>query len=216
MRTATRLTVLALLAASALATPPAHAGVTVPVAHSLPKRVLVVGTDANGVPDPLGQFQVEVRSLGAGDPWPNGLLIASFGSTPDIAMCTTQPTNVAQYTGCFSGDAVTGVLTDANSTATLTIVGHGNRAAADAGAPSLKIYCDGVPIGTVLVAVLDQDGDGVGASDLALWQEDFFSNQYLERSDLDGSGALGAGDLAILLGAYFANRSSHNCAATCP
>jgi len=212
VRSAPRFTALTLLAASVLAVPSARADQRIPVAHSLPTRVLVVGTDAAGAPDPLGRFQVEVRSQG-GDPWLNGLVVASFESTPDIDMCTTQP-NPPQYTTCDYGSA-TGTLTDANSTATLTILGRANRAQSDAAAPSLKIYCDGVLIGTVRVAVLDQDGGGIGPADLSLWQDDYFSSQFLERSDLNGDGALGPADLSFLLGAYFANGSTNN-GSTCP
>lgn len=214
MRTAARFTVQALLAASVLAGP-AHAGLPYPVAHSLPKRVLVVGTDASGTPDPLGRFQVEVRSL-AGEPWPNGLVVVAFDNTPDVDMCSTQPTNEAQYTGCYPTGAATSAFTNAQGIATLTIVGHADRSEPDAGVPSLRIYCDGITMGTVPVAALDQDGGGVGASDLSLLLQDLFANQYLERSDLDGDGTLGAADLSLLLSAYFAGRSAQNLGTTCP
>ena len=62
------------------------------------------------------------------------------------------------------------------------------------------MYADGVLLGSLTAATLDQDGGGgAGANDLSLWLTDAGSLGYYGRSDYDYSGDLGANDLSLWL-----------------
>ena len=69
----------------------------------------------------------------------------------------------------------------------------------------------------VPIAAADEDGNGLGAADISLWQQDYFSGPYWERSDFDGDGTLSAADLSIWLSLYFAGGSTRSCiGSACP
>ncbi len=190
-----------------------HAGVPSPAESTFPHHILLVGTDAAGVADPAGTLTFHIVHFG-GRPYGNPLIVIDFSQCPGIELCTTQadpqvlvdcPTRTARFFGNGSGDA------------TVRITGRVDRTVAGSHAPNCILYSDGVMLGTFPAASPDEDGNGLGASDNSLWQQDYFSGQYWERSDFDGNGVLGAADLALWTTLFFANGSTRSCgAATCP
>jgi hypothetical protein len=180
----------------------------------VPSHVMVVGTDAAGVPDPIGTFTIKIIDIG-GRPISNATVVLDFVNTPDIQVAAIQPgANIGA--ACLPGGASVGGTTAIGGAVSFAIIGRANHALTDAGHPSLRIYADGFFIGTVTVAALDQDGGGLGAADNSLWQADYFSGQYLERSDLDGDGVLGAADFSLWLAAFFGGGSIANSSTFCP
>ena len=201
------------LAALAITASVGHAGVPSPSESTFPHHVLVVGTDAAGVADPAGTLSFHIVHFG-GRPYPDPLIVLDFSNCPGIELCTTQadpqvivdcPTHTARFFGNGNGDAV------------VRITGHVDRAVAGSHAPNCILYSDGVLLGTFPAASPDQDGNGLGAPDNSLWQQDYFSGQYWERSDFDGSGTLSAADLSLWTTLFFADGSIRSCGANvCP
>ena len=205
---------LAVSAGLVVAPRSAAAGVPDPAASTWPRSARVVGTDANGVPDPLGTMHFQVYSHG--NPAPNVQMILDLTDATGIRLCNNGALN---YTiECFGDQGpYVRAFTGPNGILDLTILGRAHRADGGSNAPSVKIYADGVLFGTIPLAAFDQDGGGLGAADNVLWQADYFSGQYWERSDLDGDGVLGPSDLSAWLTAFFAAGSLQTCVgATCP
>lgn len=189
------------------------AGVPSPYDSTWPRNVLLVGTDPSGVPDPAGTITVVARHLGGGN-YGSPLFVLDLSQAPDIELCTTQP-DPAVIVDCPTRTARW--FGDAHGAATVRIAGHATHAISAPHAPSAMLFCDGVLFGTIPIATPDEDGNGVGAADNSLWQQDYFSGPYWERSDLDGDGTLSAADLSIWLSIYFPGGSTRNCSGNvCP
>lgn len=140
----------------------------------------------------------------------------SIAFASDLGVCQQQDPGVAVSCDVYNQRWV-GLTCDSHGRASFRVVGHADHAASDTNAPSLRIYADGLLSGTVPVAAFDQDGIGLGPADNSLCQADYFSDQYWERSDLDGDGVLGPADLSLWLDAFFGDGSLTNCVATaCP
>jgi hypothetical protein len=191
----------------------ARAQIPDPAQCTVPSHVLVVGTDAAGVPDPIGTCTIKVIRIG-GTPIHQADVRLVANST-DIRVAATQP-GANQGVGCFGFWSVRG-STAIDGTVSFTVIGQADRTPPNAGHATLSIYANGVFLGTVPVAALDQDGGGLGAADNSLWQADYFSGQYLERSDFDGDGVLGAADFSLWLAAFFGGGSiANNSTFICP
>lgn len=194
----------------------AVAAVPSPSQSTIPSHILLVGTDALGVADPLGAFTVTVRNAG-GVPVAGSGVFCSFNRSPDMVLCATQPeaSNSMVCDQGLSPYAVSYALS--GGVAHFKLVGHANHALPGGHDRSVDIYADGVLLGSVRVGVLDHDGGGVGPADQSLWLADYFSSEYRERSDLDGDGVLGPSDLSIWQAAFFSAGSIQGCAgAACP
>lgn len=194
----------------------AAAAVPSPSQSTIPTHIVLVGTNALGVADPLGAFTVTVRNAG-GVPVMGAGVSCSFNRSPDTVLCATQPeaSNSMVCDQGLSPYAVSYALS--GGVAHFKLVGHANHTLPGAHDRSVDIYADGVLLGTVRVAVLDHDGGGVGPADQSLWLADYFSSEYRERSDLDGDGVLGPSDLSIWQAAFFSAGSIQGCpGATCP
>ena len=96
-------------------------------------------------------------------------------------------------------------------------VGGGDPSAGHGMGGCAGIYAGGVLLGFVSVAYLDEDGSGgLGAGDLAIWLGDFATQEPIGRSDFDGDGALGASDLSLWLTAFASGRQDQSVAQYCP
>lgn len=106
--------------------------------------------------------------------------------------------------------------TNAQGEVTFTLLGA-SHGAPQSLANTLWVYANGVRIRTPSVAAFDLDGSGgVGASDLAIWLTDFASGIPWSRSDYDGDGNVGAADLSEWLTVFGAGGSASSCGAACP
>jgi len=207
LRRLSPLVALALLAGSA------QAKLAYPPNCEVPPVLVLVGRDAAGTPDPLGEFRVVARDI-ANIPMMNCMVVVDFNTCEDARFSTDQQPTAIAYCPYRSVSA-TG-YTDLQGATSLRVVGRADHSMPASSEPRLRVYVDGVPIGYVRVAALDHDGGGVGATDLALWVEDFFAGSHPARSDYDGDGTVGATDLAIWAGAFFAAGSRHGGEPDCP
>lgn len=190
-----------------------RAGVPSPAESTFPRHILLVGSDPGGVADPAGAITCVARHYGGGN-YGYPLFVLDLSSAPDIQLCTTQ-SDPAVIVDCATRTARW--FGDNHGAATVRIEGHATRGATGTHEASAKLFCDGAPFGTIVVATPDEDGNGLGAADNSLWQQDYFGGQYWERSDFDGDGTLGANDLSLWLNVYFPGGSSRNCTANvCP
>lgn len=184
----------------------AAAAVPSPVTSTIPTHAVLVGTDANGAADPLGAVTVVVRDP-AGTPYPFALVALRFTDCSDFLVSQSQPWPGASASCPRPYGPVVQKVAGPDGVATFAAVGRADRSQPATRTAELEVLADGVRLGTIPVAAYDQDGGGVGATDLALWVADFFSGEYFQRSDYDGDGALGATDLAEWAGAHFAHGS---------
>jgi hypothetical protein len=205
------LAVLGLFASTAFATTPS------PPASTIPCGITLVGTQA-GVADPFGQFAVVVRDL-ASNPIPGSTVVIDFQDCEiDIRVCGSQP-HAGTTVDCTGPVGTVSALTDATGTVLLRIVGAARNTVngwpAETGACA-RVYADGMLLGNLSVATLDQDGHGgVNPADLSLWLDDLFTGMPRARSDYNCSSSISPADLSIWLGAYFAGGSTVSCASFC-
>lgn len=192
----------------------ASAGTPDPNVSSWPRHVNLVGRNAVGVSDPAGTLDFHVtRASGVEEPW---MIVFDLTNAPDLDLCLEQDPGVILQCDA-GGQRYVRVFCDNHGRASFRLVGHADHAAPGTNAPSLSVYVDGVPFGTIPIAAFDQDGNGVNPSDQSLWLQDYFSGQYWERSDFDGDGVLGPNDLSLWRQAFFGDGSISNCAAaSCP
>lgn len=209
MRTTIGIALAALALASASA---ALANTPSPMNHTIPTHVVLVGHGPAGPDSVTGHVYCIIRDL-ASNPVPNSEVRFDFSGCTDLTIATDQrdprlTVNCAQRT-------VT-AITDQNGRVDLTIMG-----AATGGPPSprqsMRIYADGVLIGSPPVAVLERDGfAGLTLADLSLWAADWFSGMELERADLDGSGWVSVADLSVWARAYFDGDNTYAIGTVCP
>ncbi len=180
----------------------------------VPPVLTVVERDNYGNPDPLGAYRIVVRDIN-NLPEPGDLVVLDYSGCTDLRLSTDQ--GPSAELSCPTEQVIGTAGTDAGGVATLYVVGHADHSAPAAPPQSLKVYADGVLIGSVSVAILDQDGNGLGPGDLTLWLGDAFSGTNPARSDYNGDGVVGPADLALWLAAFFACHSTTTgVAATCP
>lgn len=211
VRKATLLSACGMLVAAA-----AFAGVPSPGNSTLPSPAFftMVG-HASGVPDVAGTFTITVRDL-ANNPINGSAVVLDFASAADLVPASDQLDAGASTVNCV-GKTVR-KFTDPTGAVVFTVVGATNNTGASAGAGlgGCKVYADGVLLGSMTVASLDQDGGGgTGANDLSLWLTDTGSLGYFGRSDYDYSGDLGANDLSVWLTAA-GNLGSTESGTLCP
>lgn len=212
VRKATLLSACGLLAAAT-----AMAGVPDPANSTKPARINVLGTQT-GNPDPNAAFSVVVRDL-ANNP------IANSSVVIDLINCTD--TRISNQTANIAGQTVdcplktVRELTDATGTVSMSVLGGATNpsgaSAAGPGGGCVRIFADGVLLGTATALVFDQNGgslpgaDGVEISDLSRWLVDFGSGVYKGRSDYNHAaspGVVGIDDLSVWLGRFGAGTSA--------
>lgn len=184
-----------------------------PPTSTWPRHVVLVGTDASGVADPAGAMTFAIRDVNHFS-YGNPLIILDFSNSPGIALCATQP-DPAVTVDCATG--IARWFGDQSGQVTVRLVGRADRSVPGSHAASCRLSVDGVQFGTIPISAPDEDGLGLGAADLSLWLQDYFSNQYWERSDFDGNGTLGSADLSFSFALYFGGGSVRSCSGSvCP
>jgi hypothetical protein len=191
---------------------PALANTPSPMNHTIPTHVVLVGHGPAGPDSATGHVYCIIRDLAA-NPIPNAHVRFDFSGCPDLTIATDQR-DPRVTVNC----AVRGVtaVSDENGRVDFTILG-----ACTGGSPSppqcLRIYADGVLLGSPPVAVLERDGfPGLALTDLSLWAADWFSGMELERADLDGSGSISVADLSVWAKAWFGGDNAYAIGAVCP
>ena len=185
-----------------------RAGVPDRNASTWPRHVLLVGTSAGGAVDPAGRMDFTICRATCAVREGYSLIVFDFSQSPGIEFCSPQP-DPALIVDCPT--RTVRCFADAQGNASFSIAGRFNRSVIGSHAPSCKLIVDGVEFGTMPVAAVDEDGYGLGAADISLWQQDYFSGPYWERSDFDGDGTLSAADLSIWLSVYFVGGSTRSC-----
>jgi hypothetical protein len=183
---------------------------------SILPATLILGGTSGGAADPASSYAPEVHFVG-GAPIPNSLLVVDLSACGHVRFSSSQP-DPGLSTYC-SVRAVT-KLADAQGRATFHLVGSADGLLAGDCPPAdcAKLYADGVPMGSIHVITPDLDGaNGVGAGDLSIWLDRYFSGVNCSVADFDGSGSLGPGDLSWWLSYAFAGGSSESGSAPlCP
>ena len=147
----------------------------------------------------MGQMICTIRDL-TNIPVPGSVVTVDFTDCTDLAIASDQhDPRVFVNCGPRTVSAVTGV----NGQARFTLIGTGTPGPAHA-SHSLRIYADGVLMGSLGVGVFERDGvGGLTLADLAYWAQDYFSGVYRERADLDGIANVSLLDLSWWSTAYF-------------
>jgi hypothetical protein len=192
--------------------------------------VVVLGGTTGGVADPFTAKRIVVRDA-TGLPAANVTVALDFTACTgaDVRLCSSQPDPGIMLT-CGTHRVI--ALTDVNGLAVFHITGHAlnpgggvfNAPAPGYGAAGATVYADGQTMGTLVVAALDQDGQGgLNVVDVALFLNDRFSFNpgnpaatLRGRSDVDGNQSINPTDLALLLQARGAGGSLTSCGSTCP
>ena len=177
----------------------------------LPRGVLLVGSDAAGAADPLGETEFVFRDLSF-TPVAGAVAVLDFSTClGQVRLGQPQPFT-PMWLDCPTHTVR--VFTDVSGIARFRVVGG-------AGPPSgsaihARVWVDDSPCTYLPVAALDLDGaGGLGSNDLGLWVGDFVAGRGALRGDYDFDGALGANDLALWVGALFTGGSVASVAA-CP
>lgn len=213
VRKATLLTACGVfVAAAAMAGVPSAGNSTLPA----PAFFTVVG-QATGVPDPIGVFSIVVRDLG-NNPINGSSVVLDFSAvgSSDLIAATDQ-LDATTYVNCTAKTVRR--FTDITGSVTFNVVGFSNNAGASVGAglDGVKVYADGVLIGTLTAAVVDQDGlNGCDGNDLSVWIADQGDGGYWGRSDYDYTGVVDGNDLSVWIGYQGIGQSAESGAYVCP
>ena len=183
----------------------ARAKVPSPANCDVPRTLLLVGRGADGTADPIGDYRVVVRDA-ANNPEDGAQVTIDFSDCTEDRIGTDQ--SPLAGANCPTHSVISSGVTAADGSIHLRVVGWADHRVSPMASGQLKVLADGVVIAMFCrVAALDQDGGGMGASDLAAWLDDFFHAPNAIRSDFDGDGSLTARDLSTWLGAFFAGGS---------
>lgn len=187
------------------------AQVPTPANSITPRMIPVVGHDASGVPDPIGEVTVIFRDL-ANQPIAGALIQLDFSACTELRLCADSH-DPSAVTDCAQRTITK--VSDANGAARFRVVGYSVAPPGTPGAPynAARVYADGVLLASPSVAIYDlTGGGGLTPADLSAWLDDFFGGFDPARSDYDDTGApLGPSDLARWLTAFFASGSIQNC-----
>lgn len=205
-----------LVACSAASATAAPVSVPSPGNSTIPSFIMLVGQNGAGVADPAGDFTVTVRDI-ANNPVPGTLVTLDFANAPGLFVCI-DPGQPGVSVSCATGHPVVTKVTDAEGKVTMTLIGGSDPLRSAPALQSVAIFDAIQLLGNVRLAALDLDGSGgVGANDLAFWLGDFASSAQPSRADYDGSGVVGANDLSIWLGRFGTGASAAGCAGSrCP
>jgi hypothetical protein len=209
---------LALLALMLLAVPVAHA-------QCLGANIIVQGSrinlggynpgtadDQNDHCSPNTMITVWVRDIG-NNPVPGISVILDFSQCGDLKLASTQSymgeTVNCQYSYAQNFSDALGYAHFAVRGIRVPGVAHGHNA--------VHVVVDGCQAGLIGAGTYDQDGaNGVTLADLGLWAADYFAGLNPDRSDYDGNGYVGLGDLSDFATCYFSNCSSASGPTSCP
>jgi hypothetical protein len=206
VRKATLLGVCGLLIAAV-----ASANVPDPSKSTVPGFIKVGGTQTTaGVPDPTITYTVVVRDF-ANNPIAGSFVEINFSNCSDTKLCTAvvagqtvDCTNKAvRATTNASGQAIVKVLGAANNPGTFVPP----AIAPGAGLGCVRVYADGIQLGTVTAVDYDQNGslpsgNGVNGLDFSIAKSDVgavgLGAAYKGRADYNTDGAVNGSDLSSL------------------
>lgn len=192
---------------------PGQAGTVTPAYCRSPAHITLVGTTA-GHGDPAGTFEVFVSRIG--NPLNGASVVIDLSACPDLTLCA-DPRDAGVTMNCPA--KTVRAFTNSLGLVSFVLLGgsKGMGSATTISPGMVKIYANGVLIGSPTASALDLDGSaGVAINDLAVWMDDFGSGMGWLRSDFDADGAVGINDLAVWLGVYGAGTSVESCANSCP
>lgn len=183
-----------------------------PANSIIPSYVIVVGSGPAGPDSATGHVTVTFRDL-ANNPVPGALVEFDFSACTDVALAADQQ-DPRLTVDC--GRRVVSAVTDQAGIASFTIVGRGIPGP-QSPTTGLRIYADGIQLGSIPVAVLERDGaNGLTLADLQFWFMDFVSSTNPPRADYNGVGGVNLVDLSIWASAYFSGNDSQPPASICP
>jgi len=173
--------------------------------------ICLVGTNANGVPDPHGAFTRRVIDDG-GSPVPNIDVKLDFHLCKDITLCQTQE---AGTTIDCTGKTVTR-NTDTNGNVTFTIIGKVNGGPPHDFTWLARTYICNHVHENIGAAAYDDGSNGVNGVDISRVYGDQIHYPNATRSDLNGDGVVNALDTSIEYGIQTGGGSSQSCGTFCP
>jgi len=186
------------------------------ITSTVPPVIRLVGSHG-GAADDAGTFTVVVRDITTSPYWNSSVVLdfSEAASSGAIRLSTHQQPGVTIDCAWHSVRMTTGP----DGVASFRVIGAArNRGATPAPATlHVKVYADGVLLGTPILAAFDEDSEqGVAPNDLCAWAGDLFSSSYWSRSDFNGDGVLNGLDLSRLADVFFRGGSSDVNAAWCP
>jgi len=206
VRKATLLGVCGLLIAAV-----ASANVPDPSKSTVPGFIKVGGAQTTaGVPDPTITYTVTVRDF-ANNPIAGSNVELNFSNCSDTKLCTAV---VAGQTVDCTNKAVR-ATTNASGLAIVKVLGGANNPGTSippaiwpgAGLGCVRVYADGIQIGTATAVDYDQNGsvpsgNGVNGLDFSIAKSDVgavgLGAAYKGRTDYDANGAVNGSDLSSL------------------
>jgi len=206
VRKATLLGVCGLLIAAV-----ASANVPDPSKSTVPGFIKVGGAQTTaGVPDPTITYTVTVRDF-ANNPIAGSNVELNFSNCSDTKLCTAV---VAGQTVDCTNKAVR-ATTNASGLAIVKVLGGANNPGTavppaiwpGAGLGCVRVYADGIQIGTATAVDYDQNGsvpsgNGVNGLDFSIAKSDVgavgLGAAYKGRTDYDANGAVNGSDLSSL------------------
>jgi hypothetical protein len=210
VRKATLLGVCGLLLAAI-----ASANVPDPTNSSTPSFIDVGGIQgANGLPDAAITFSVTVRDF-ANNPIAGSFVEVNFIQCDDTKLCTI---NVAGQTRDCANKAIR-ATTNASGVATVKVLGASNNTGLarpgiepifpGAGAGCVRVYADGIQIGTSTAVIFDQNGtlpgnNGLAPGDIAVVVNEVGhagvpGTAYKGRTDYSKNGDITAADIGFFI-----------------
>lgn len=148
--------------------------------------------------------------------------VPEFGKTIEFRILNCPAARLAtdqHQAGVSTRCATHGVtaVTDVNGMVRFAIVGGSEAEGLHGMGPCATVLSNGLVIGNVRIAYPDLDGSGgLGANDLAVWLSDFGTGEPIGRSDFNGDTALTADDLSVWLQVWSDGRQVESPAAYCP
>lgn len=188
----------------------ASANVPDPTKSTVPAFIKVGGAQTvAGVPDPTIAYSVTVRDF-ANNPISGSFVEINFTNCTDTRLCTAV---IAGQTVDCTNKAVR-ATTNASGVSVVSVLGGANNAGstappaifAGAGLGCVRVYADGIQLGTATSVVYDQNGalaggNGVSALDLSISKNDIGAvgggAPYRGRTDYSIDGGISAVDLAF-------------------
>src|SRR5262245_6052455 len=159
----------------------------------------VVGTNG-GVPDILGNYEIEVRD-GNNNVIPGSVVEIDFSNCCEVKVACTQAVGET-----YVAPKTVRATTNALGRVTFRALGAGGGSPPTLlGQSCARVIADGVVLGNLKVSAFDYNGDGnFTALDLSSWNADFVGGGLYQRADLDANGVVTSADGTFLQQALFA------------
>lgn len=189
----------------------AHAAPPVWV-NPLPIGIRLVGCGPAGPDSASGHIRFRIVDLYQ-MPIPNSLVVLDFHYCTGVTLAMDQQ-DPRLVVNCAARTVST--RSDVGGYASFTVMGSGTAGPADAGS-NLRVYADGVLLGTLRLAALERDRlGGLTLADLAIWAADYFGDANPDRANFDFDPHVSLADLAIWAQAYFSGNDAVSPGPYCP